>query len=343
MPPLHYHLASGSVAFHMESHALCDTVRSVLGRLGLHPGDQPRTQDEVGRIELAVVPERRPVPEGATLLSVVKRSEEYDRSFTAWREGQTLYLSDTASLIEVRFTPPCVRGYVHADAVGKAKESRLFLTWLLTTTIALVLREQDVFSMHAAALCKGGDGVLIVAPPDCGKSTLSYSLVRHGWDYLSDDFVVLHAEDGLVEAAPFRRTFGLDVEVGAFFPELDQEWERPFEEEDKWSVAMDALYPGRLADRCIPRVLLFPQIVDQSQTEVREISHVEALHRLVRQSGLLPLTPETSQRQMECLAALVKQTRCYRIFSGRDLIEEPWRASAVIEPLLRQSQAIAGG
>jgi hypothetical protein len=213
----------------------------------------------------------------------------------------------------------------------------------MSTTVALLLREQGVFSMHAAALSRGGEGVLVVAPSDSGKSTLSYSLVRHGWDYLSDDFVVLHERDGAIEAAPFRKTFGLDAEAGEFFPELNRDWERPFDEEEKWAVSVDALYPGRQADRCVPRVLLFPEIVGQGQTEVREVSRVEALHRLVRQGGLLPTTPETSQRQMDCLALLVRQAQPYRLFSGRDLLEEPQKASAIIEPLLHQSRAAAAG
>lgn len=336
---VNYRFAEGCVAFRIESQRLRNTVKSILERLGLYPEDVAEGHGQGGVIDLALVSERRSVPEGATLLSVIKRPQAYDRTFTAWHEDGTLYLSNESSLVEVHFRSQRIRGYIYAQDVSDTREARLFLTWLLTSTIAVVLREQGVFSMHAAALCKGEDGVLVVAPSDCGKSTLSYSLVRHGWDYLSDDFVVLHDEAGAVEAAPFRRTFGLDVEAGDFFPELNRDWERPFDEEAKWAVSVETLYPGRQATRCVPRVLLFPEIVDRRETEVRKISPVEALHRLVQQSGLLPTTPGTSQRQVDCLASLVKQTRPYRLFSGRDLLEEPQKAAAAIEPLLRQSPA----
>jgi hypothetical protein len=261
---------------------------------------------------------------------------------TFWRDGNRLYLSDEASLVEIHPGTQHARGYIYHKDAADAREARLFLTWLLTSTTVIVLREQGVFSMHAAALSRGGDGVLIVAPSDSGKSTLSYSLVRHGWGYLSDDFVVLHEREGAVEAAPFRRTFGLDAEAGEFFPELNRDWERPFDEEEKWAVSVDALYPGRQADRCVPRVLLFPEIVGQGQTEVREISPVEALQRLVWQGGLLTTTPGTSQRQMDCLALLVRQAQPYRLFSGRDLLEEPQKASAIVGPLLDEARATAG-
>jgi hypothetical protein len=52
--------------------------------------------------------------------------------------------------------------------------------------------------MHAAVLARGGDAVVLPAPPGSGKSTLCAALTFNGWRLLSDELVVLDPETGEV-------------------------------------------------------------------------------------------------------------------------------------------------
>lgn len=54
-------------------------------------------------------------------------------------------------------------------------------------TIDVQLRRPDLFFVHSAALQRGGQACLLVAPPGSGKSTTAWALLHHGFGYLSDE------------------------------------------------------------------------------------------------------------------------------------------------------------
>src|SRR5690606_19121315 len=118
--------------------------------------------------------------------------------------------------------------------------------------------------------------------------------------------------------------FGLDVAAQRHFPELaGGDWARQVAEEEKWSVAVDRLFPGQSSEGCTPRVLVFPRIVDAPESRLVEIGRAAALHEVARQSALLTVDPDVTPRHLDVLQRLVRQTVHYRLLSGRDLIEDP--------------------
>ncbi|WP_022722484.1 PqqD family peptide modification chaperone [Rhodopseudomonas sp. B29] len=58
---------------------------------------------------------------------------------------------------------------------------------------------------HAAAVTSGGNTMLISAPPGAGKSTLTIHLLHAGFQYLTDDTVIIR-RDGSIYTAPFAPT-----------------------------------------------------------------------------------------------------------------------------------------
>ena len=75
------------------------------------------------------------------------------------------------------------------------------LNWLV---FSLAVRD-DAFLLqfHAAALGRGGRALLLPGPPASGKSTLAAMLARAGFDYLSDDSVVIERDGLMVRGLPF--------------------------------------------------------------------------------------------------------------------------------------------
>lgn len=58
-------------------------------------------------------------------------------------------------------------------------------------------------TIHATAVAKGTDAVLLVGPPGSGKSDLALRLIDRGWLLVADDRVVATASpDGLRLSAP---------------------------------------------------------------------------------------------------------------------------------------------
>ncbi len=57
-------------------------------------------------------------------------------------------------------------------------------------------------NLHGNCAALSGEGILFLAPPGGGKSDLLLRLLGQGWDLVSDDQVILQADQGLLHASP---------------------------------------------------------------------------------------------------------------------------------------------
>ncbi len=99
--------------------------------------------------------------------------------------------------VEIRVDGRRVRAE-RRDAVG------LGYMMLLQATLRHV---RSHLLLHAGALERRGQGVLIAGGSGAGKSTLVLELVRRGFKLLSDDVAAIRMSDGVVE--PFPRSLGI--------------------------------------------------------------------------------------------------------------------------------------
>jgi len=95
--------------------------------------------------------------------------------------------------------------------------------YALGLVLSLLFREEGYLELHGAALVYQGKGLLLVGRSGSGKSTLAYTLVRRGWQYLTDDALLLYRTPHGVKAVSFRKDFGLDAMAVVCFPELANE------------------------------------------------------------------------------------------------------------------------
>lgn len=100
---------------------------------------------------------------------------------------------------------------LNIDCEGKGQfcfdESDLAIFWqadgtgfehyLQTFGASLFLEQHGVPCIHANTLFKDGKGVLLIAPSRMGKSSLSASMVSHGFDLINDDMIALHFNNEL--------------------------------------------------------------------------------------------------------------------------------------------------
>jgi hypothetical protein len=130
--------------------------------------------------------------------------------------------------------------------------------------------------VHAGAvLAPDGRAWLLCGGPFCGKTSSIVGLVRAGWDYLADDYVVLgRAGADALEVEGWPRRFNLDVGYRAGSSRGVRRRVEP-----------SGFGPGRWRSRARLGGLLFPRVRADQPTSASPVSAMDAL------AGLLPQSP----------------------------------------------------
>lgn len=200
-----------------------------------------------------------------------------------------------------------------------------------------LLKRRGLYTFHATALEKHGQGVLIPGFSGKGKTTSFLSLLRAGYRYLSDDHPFFRLNESRVEILPYPLKINVTDQTVSFFPELRAAPpsilragvpKRYFHAED--------LYPTPLGRSCEPAVILFPQVVEASHSCLEPLSKKRALEMILPHS-LLVYDAAVARREFQALVRLIERADCYRLHFGRDVLELPW----LVTPLLERRQAKA--
>lgn len=188
-----------------------------------------------------------------------------------------------------------------------------------------------LFTFHATALEKDGKGVLIPGFSGRGKTTAFLSLLRSGYRYLSDDHPFFRMTEQGVELLPYPLKVNVTDRTVEFFPELreaPQSILRPGI--PKRYFYAEELYPWPLGRPCVPRLILFPQVIDAPYSCLEPLSKKQALE-LILPHSLLVFDPVVAKTEFHALSRLVAMTDCYRLYFGRDVLELP----QLVTPLLQ--------
>ena len=194
-----------------------------------------------------------------------------------------------------------------------------------------LLKRRGLYTFHATALEKDGQGILIPGYSGRGKTTTFLSLLRSGYRYLSDDHPCFRAEGGRLELLPFPMKVNVTERTVEFFPELrDASASVLRSGAPKRCFHVEDVYPGPLGVVCQPVLILFPHIIDAPHSRLELLSKQEALKTILPHC-LLVYDPDVARREFVALTQLVRQADCYRLHFGRDVLDLPW----LIAPLLQ--------
>jgi hypothetical protein len=120
-----------------------------------------------------------------------------------------------------RLEPPPYSFFLATELRFRSPSLGAVLSWALWDLHAVVPRQaRDFLMLHAGAVARGGQAVLLPAPPEGGKSCLVLALLQAGFDYLSDEVGAL---DPVTERAyPFEKRITLGPQSLRFFPGLEE-------------------------------------------------------------------------------------------------------------------------
>jgi hypothetical protein len=219
--------------------------------------------------------------------------------------------------------------------VGLLSEAALHAPNLLANTytfvaLLLLLRWHARYHLHTAAVVSPREQLhLICGGQRAGKTTLTTALGVSGWQPISDDGVLLQAnEQGKAQMVAFKRDFHIATELLQHWPALQHVPSR-HAYFDRSCIDGLRLFKARaLADQPFTRVerVLFPIITGEPESHLEPLPPSEALRQLIEQSVFFPLWPQHTARQMQLLTALMKDTAFYRLHAGTDIWANPQRA-----------------
>ena len=212
-----------------------------------------------------------------------------------------------------------------AEAAAGALHPNLVSYALLT-----LFRQRELYPLHAAGAAWRGVGLVIVADSGAGKSTLAMTLLDSGWSLLSDDSLLLAPGPTGVEALALRRDLLLAPDAGRDATRLER---GPWPDAGKLRLDLRARFPHLAAERCMPRALVFPELVAQPRSRLQPCPPAEALNLLAHHGLVTELPAAGAARDPAALAALVRQCTAHRLLAARDLLAERDLAARLLAPL----------
>jgi hypothetical protein len=149
---------------------------------------------------------------------------------------------------------------------------------------AVPQRARDFLSLHAGAVARNGDALLLPADMERGKSSLVLALLRAGFSYLSDELGAIDPVTG--RAHPFPKRIKLAPTALPFFPGLEGALRDrdlvPFRLWERYIGAEDV--GARVADPSTIRWLVFPTPDWDGPARLEPVSQSEAVRRMAESS-----------------------------------------------------------
>jgi hypothetical protein len=245
-------------------------------------------------------------------------------------DGRTYFFESNGSAVRVGGdSPERVEVWI---GKGPASRARAALARLIFDASMMAMRRCGLFELHGAGVVEpaSGAGCLIVGPSGSGKSTLATQLASAGWQYLSDDSLLLYKLGAQVEARALRREFALTeptVEAGVLEGHEGRLNEPAPFDPLKRRFEPQAIFPKGFVESCRPRAVFFPVINPETTSRARRLSQAETMRRLIRMCPWACYDKPAAKSHLDVLAALARQAAGYELLAGEDLIGDASFAS----------------
>jgi len=222
-------------------------------------------------------------------------------------------------------------GVVHAYFVRPDTLEPEHQMRFLQFAISRLLKGRGYITLHATALEKHGRTVLFPGDSGRGKTTAFLALLRSGYRCLSDDHPLVHENGNGLEVLPFPEKIDVTCKTIEFFPELREAPLLLYPGMRKKFFLVEEIYPHGIGAACLPGLILFPEVVGSEESLLEPIPAKYAFDQLFRET-CLSQQRDVARREFQVLSQLVRQSSCYRLLFGQDILALP----KLIDPLLER-------
>jgi hypothetical protein len=247
----------------------------------------------------------RPLDPGSHSLALGRvKAWLLDSGRSAWLESDDTSIAANVDLIS---------GAADLAIDVNGKPSPFDVSAALTIIAGLLLVRSGRTPVHAGAVVHPETGLawLLVGDTHSGKSTTTANLVRAGWSYLSDDYVVLA-----------RGAEGVMVEGWPDDFHLEEGWHSGNPTGVRGTTRESEIRPDARREKAALGGILFPRVDASLPTLVTPVAGVIALERLIRQSPWLIADPLSARGVLDMMrTAAEKNTADIRV--GRDTFASP--------------------
>lgn len=232
--------------------------------------------------------------------------------------GDNVFIS-VNTLVDIKYGVRIEREGAHHITLKVTQECN---EWLIICT-QLLLLELNCTLIHAAALEKNGEVILLPSWGGVGKTATVMSMVREaGWRLLGDDLVILRDN----EILPFLKPFVIYPYHKVLFPEIFTENRGRVITNLKLNKSMSKIIPiAKKIMRLIPGLLAFarkhnPQSMRVSPTRIfnsEQLSHGGELKKIVWLERIIGSQISYSEKSVEAIASKTVSVSMMELFADR--------------------------
>jgi HprK-related kinase A len=169
---------------------------------------------------------------------------------------------------------------------------------------------------HASVMSLNGMGAIFAGDPGHGKSTLAAALLMRGWSYLSDEFALIDPNTKQLVAYPKA----LCIKAGSF--DVLHRLGLPinprkvhFKGNKGWVSQVNplAVRENAVSDPCPLGMVVFPEYRADGEPELVPLSRAQTVFQM---SHYMFNFSKYRSQGMEVLADVVRNARCFRLYSN---------------------------
>ena len=180
----------------------------------------------------------------------------------------------------------------------------------LQLPLSIYFGERDVDFVHAGLVAHAGTGVLVAGRSGSGKSTVAFSSLLEGLDFLGDDCVAVHQAAGRIDGYRVFADGCLEQSHLGRLPALRARGSR-----GDGKAVIEAAAPAAVGSTARIRAVMVPRITGAAGVSVAPIRSAEALMALAPSSIVKRAVP--AGVVLSRLSRLVQSVPCYRLDMGR--------------------------
>ena len=228
-----------------------------------------------------------------------------------------LLLSDESTAVIVDEVHDRADAYVDMPVLKRGTE---FVSIYITIALIELLRHHGLYYLHASAVKKGNDSILLCGMGMSGKTTLSLGLVFKGYSLCSDDAVFLKHEGKAVHAVGFKKDVHVTGKTLLHYAHALKGIQPPV---PPFRKAMVPYARFRTVNSVIPRTIFFLQLTKRQNTKIVPLESTRSMSLLIPQSLMIFFHRGPADRHIGTLNTLIRQTKAYLCLCGRDLLKDP--------------------